>query len=117
MLNIQYRDEIYHSPEDVSFLTRVNGFLKIQNDGSVYISRILQDAEVHFKPNELGNNGEVHFKPNELGNNGEVKFDKSEKYQINPYDIELVPRKRNPVPVESKDYKTENHYPNADRKK
>ena len=93
MVSIQYRGEVYRSPEDVVFCHEgkwLLGELTIQNDGSVYISGILQDADVHLNPNELENDGEV-------------KFDKSKKYQVNPYDIGFVRRKRNPVPVESED--------------
>jgi hypothetical protein len=93
MASIQYRDEIHHSPEDVVFLHEgkwLLGELTIQHDGSVSISGILQDTEMHFKPHELENHNEV-------------KFDKYDKYSVNPYDIGFVPRKMNQVSVESED--------------
>jgi hypothetical protein len=83
MASIQYRNEVYHSTEDVVFRHEdkwLLGQLTIQTDGSVYISGILQDVEAHFKPDELENPDEV-------------KFDKYEKYRVNPYDIGFVPQK------------------------
>jgi hypothetical protein len=88
MVSIQYRGEVYRSSEEVVFRHEgkwLLGELTIQNDGSVSISGILEDAEVYFKPNELENDGEV-------------KFDKYEKYQAHPYDTGFIPRKRDLIP-------------------
>ena len=55
--------------------------LRIINDGSIHISGILNEVNVHFKLSELQNNDEV-------------KFDKYEKYQLNPYETGFLPRKK-----------------------